>query len=116
MEALRPAGPATEDRRRAAPLCPAGSGFKLGTSIIVGFPSETIEEVAETIEYCRQMGFDWVWCHSFSARPETPAANRTMQIGADEIRRRARWSKKQRKAQSLVTNAEDSAGSRSCQG
>ena len=49
------------------------------------------------------MGFDWVWCHSFSARPETPAANMDGQIAPDEIFARARRIKKELAAQSLVT-------------
>jgi tRNA A37 methylthiotransferase MiaB len=90
--------------------------LRLGTSLIVGFPSETIPELDETIEFCRAVGFDWVWCHSFSARPETPAARLPDQIPADEILRRARLVKSRLKGKSLVTTAEDSAGSRTCQG
>lgn len=90
--------------------------LKLGTSIIVGFPSETEEELQHTIDFCKDVGFDWVWCHSFSARPETPAANMDGQIAPDEILARARRVKKELAAQSLVTTAVDSSGSRTCQG
>ena len=63
----------------------ASSKFKMGTSLIVGFPSETVEELNETIAFCSQIEFDWVWCHSFSARPGTPAGILSGQIPADEI-------------------------------
>jgi tRNA-2-methylthio-N6-dimethylallyladenosine synthase len=95
---------------------PAGRNLTIGTSIIVGFPSETLEELQMTIDLCKEVHFDWIWCHSYSARPETAAASMGMQIGADEILRRARTAKVHLKAQSLVTTAEDQAGSRTCQG
>ncbi len=90
--------------------------FKLGTSLIVGFPSETIQELDETIEFCSQVGFDWVWCHSFSARPETPAAALADQIPDEEILRRANLVRSRLAGTALVTTAADTAGSRTCQG
>lgn len=67
----------------------APPGFKMGTSLIVGFPSETVAELETTIQFCQEAGFDWVWCHSFSARPETPAAALPEQISTVEILQRA---------------------------
>ena len=95
---------------------PSDSGFRLGTSIIVGFPSETEEELQQTVGFCKDVKFDWVWCHSFSARPETPAANLDHQVDPDQILERARLVKKELSGQTLITTAEDSAGSRTCQG
>lgn len=94
----------------------ASPKFKMGTSLIVGFPSETIDELDETVQFCDEVGFDWVWCHSFSARPETPAATLPGQISAEEILRRAQWVKSQLGRKSIVTTADDSIGSRTCQG
>ncbi len=90
--------------------------FKMGTSIIAGFPSETVEEMDETILFCEQAGFDWVWCHSFSARPETPAASLPEQLPAEEIHRRARLVKSRLGSKSLITTADDTKGSKTCQG
>jgi tRNA A37 methylthiotransferase MiaB len=90
--------------------------FKLGTSLIVGFPSETVGELDETILYCEQAGFDWVWCHSFSARPETPATMLPEQISPEEIQRRARLVKSRLGKKSLITTADDIRGSKTCQG
>jgi tRNA-2-methylthio-N6-dimethylallyladenosine synthase len=42
--------------------------------VIVGFPSETEEELSDTINTCNAVNFDWIWCHGFSARPGTPAS------------------------------------------
>ena len=67
------------------------NSVKIGTSIIVGFPSETREELNDTIEFCEQVGFDWVWCHSFSARPETVAAKLPGQLTPEEIFERSRF-------------------------
>ena len=90
--------------------------FKLGTSLIVGFPSETIDDLEETINFCQRAGFDWVWCHNFSARPETPAAVLPDPISAEEIHRRVRWVRSRLGRKSMVTTADDSAGSKTCQG
>jgi tRNA A37 methylthiotransferase MiaB len=63
----------------------APRGFKLGTSVIVGFPSETIAELRDTIELCNDVGFDWIWCHGFSPRPGTPAAALPGQLSEEEV-------------------------------
>ena len=94
----------------------APSGFKMGTSLIAGFPSESIEELDGTIQFCQEAGFDWVWCHSFSARPETPAAALAGQIPTGEILRRAQEVKSRLGDKALVTTADDTAGNRTCQG
>ncbi len=90
--------------------------FKMGTSLIAGFPSETMEELIETIQFCEEVEFDWAWCHSFSARPESPAANLPGQIAPEEILRRAHFVKSRLGGKSIVTTADDSRGSRTCQG
>jgi len=90
--------------------------FVMGTSLIVGFPSEEPEELDGTIRFCQEAGFDWVWCHSFSARPETPAATLPGQMPAEEILQRARLVKSRLGNKSLVTTADDTLGNRTCQG
>lgn len=90
--------------------------FKLGTSLIVGFPSETIDDLERTIQFCEEVGFDWIWCHSYSARPETAAAVLPGQVSSGEILRRARIVRSQLGSRSVVTTADESAGSRTCQG
>jgi len=66
-----------------------GGKVRLGNSVIVGFPSETREELNDTIEFCRQVGFDFVVCHGFSARPETDAAKLPNPIPPEEIMARS---------------------------
>jgi len=102
--------------RQAAP-----PDFKLGTSLIVGFPSETLDELEATVQFCQQVGFDWVWCHSYSPRPGTPAADlpdqlRLDQLPPEEVHHRARWVKAQLGGRALVTTADYTAGNRTCQG
>jgi tRNA-2-methylthio-N6-dimethylallyladenosine synthase len=63
----------------------AARGFKLGTSVIVGFPSETLAELEDTIKLCNEVNFDWVWCHGFSPRPGTAAFALPGQLPAEEI-------------------------------
>lgn len=93
-----------------APTC------KLGTSLVVGFPSETAAELAQTIQYCAAVGFDWVWCHSFSARPETVAATLPGQLPAEVILQRAERVEAQLGKRTVVTTAGDAQGSKTCQG
>ncbi len=67
----------------------AGSrGFKLGTSVILGFPSETDEEFQGTLKFCNEVGFDWIYCHNFSARPGTRAADLPDQLPNEVVQER----------------------------
>jgi tRNA A37 methylthiotransferase MiaB len=92
------------------------NSVKIGTSIIVGFPSETKEELYDTIEFCEQVGFDWVYCHSFSARPETVAAELPGQLSPEEILERSRLVRSRLHDKTRITTAEDTKGNRTCQG
>lgn len=94
----------------------AAPKFKMGTSLIVGFPSETIDELNDTVQFCDEVGFDWVWCHSFSTKPDTSAAVLPGQLSTEEILRRARLVKSRLRGRSLVTTADNSIGNRTCQG
>ncbi len=87
----------------------------MGTSVIVGYPSETREELEQTIDFCRDVGFDWVWCHSYSNR-EADGAPVEGAVGDDEILARADRFKAALARKALVTTATDTAGSKSCQG
>lgn len=90
--------------------------FKMGTSVIVGFPSETVDELYDTVNYCRDVQFDWVWCHSFSVREGAPAGKVADVLNADEVLRRAQFLKSELTGISRVTTAEDTKGSKTCQG
>ena len=66
----------------------APKDFKIGTSVIVGFPSETEKELQDTVDFCNDMKFDWIYCHGFSARPGTPAAELPEQFSEGEVMKR----------------------------
>ena len=66
----------------------APKDFRIGTSVIVGFPSETEEELRDTVDFCNDMKFDWIYCHGFSARPGTPAADLPGQFSDAEVKDR----------------------------
>jgi tRNA-2-methylthio-N6-dimethylallyladenosine synthase len=60
-------------RECVARLRAAIPGLALTTDIIVGFPGETEEEFAETLEMVDEVGFDDAFTFKFSAREGTPA-------------------------------------------
>ena len=62
----------------------------LTTDVIVGFPGETEEEFAETVAFCREIGFMKLHVFPFSAREGTPAASMPDQVAQSVKDRRAR--------------------------
>jgi tRNA-2-methylthio-N6-dimethylallyladenosine synthase len=49
-------------------------GIALTTDIIVGFPGETEDDFAETLEVCEEVGFDGAFTFIYSPRRDTEAA------------------------------------------
>ena len=66
--------------RRALPDC------SLTTDIIVGFPGETAEDVDDTIDVIRTVGFDNAFTFIYSRRRGTPAASMPATMTDGEIR------------------------------
>ncbi|QPJ65966.1 MAG: radical SAM protein [Candidatus Nitrohelix vancouverensis] len=62
----------------------ASADIILSSAVIVGFPTETREELEQTIEYCRDTTFNTMACHMYSSRPETKAAEMDGQISEEE--------------------------------
>ncbi len=60
--------------RRAVPTA------SVTTDLIVGFPGETEEDFAETLDLCRRLRFDKSFTFMFSPRRGTPAANFPEQV------------------------------------
>src|SRR5699024_10963602 len=48
-------------------------GIALSTDIIVGFPTETEEDFQDTLDVCREVGFDYAFTFIYSPRPKTKA-------------------------------------------
>ncbi len=53
----------------------ARPGLSVSTDFIVGFPGETDDDFARTLELIAEVGFDCAYSFLYSARPGTPAAN-----------------------------------------
>jgi tRNA A37 methylthiotransferase MiaB len=66
----------------------ASPALQMITSIIIGFPSETQEELDETLQFCQDVGFNQVYCHGYSTRPGVDSAALPGQHSAAEISRR----------------------------
>jgi len=91
--------------------------LKCGTSLIVGFPGETEEDFHRTLDVCKDIKFDYIYCHSYSDRSGTEASTLPNKISGEDILRRARLLKEELKPIThLLTIAEDTAGNRTCQG
>ncbi|MEL0095939.1 MAG: tRNA (N(6)-L-threonylcarbamoyladenosine(37)-C(2))-methylthiotransferase MtaB [Planctomycetaceae bacterium] len=60
------------------------------TDVIVGFPGETEEEFAETLETVREIGFSKIHMFPFSARRGTPAAEMDQQLPKQVKKQRGR--------------------------
>lgn len=58
---------------RARALLESRPGFTLSTDIIVGFPGETEQDFAATLELAREVGFVSIFGFKYSPRPHTPA-------------------------------------------
>jgi len=52
----------------------------LSTDLIVGFPGETEEDFARTVEMVEEVGYDNVFAFRYSRRPGTPAAEMADQV------------------------------------
>jgi len=57
--------------------------------IIVGFPSETAEDFADTCKFIKQVNFSKLHIFSFSAHEKTPAAKMPEQVDPREVKRRS---------------------------
>ncbi|HEY3614997.1 MAG TPA: tRNA (N6-isopentenyl adenosine(37)-C2)-methylthiotransferase MiaB [Gaiellales bacterium] len=63
-------------------------GVALTTDIIVGFPSETEAEFAETLAVCEEVSFDHAFTFIYSPRRGTDAARMQQQVAEDVKRER----------------------------
>lgn len=66
----------------------ADEGWALTTDIIVGFPGETDDDFACTMEAVRQFGFDGVFLAKYSDRPGTPSSRMPDKVPAAIISER----------------------------
>ncbi len=57
----------------------------LTTDIIVGFPGETEQDFAKTLEVCEEVGFDGAFTFIYSPRRDTEAAELTDEFVAHEV-------------------------------
>ena len=56
------------------------------TDIIVGFPGETREDVEDTIDVIKKVGFDNAFTFIYSKRTGTPAASMPNQVPEEEVK------------------------------
>lgn len=60
----------------------------IGADVMVGFPTETDEDFAQTLDFLEQMPLTYLHVFPFSRRPGTPAAEMRPQVAEPVLRRR----------------------------
>jgi tRNA-2-methylthio-N6-dimethylallyladenosine synthase len=75
---------AAEYRERIAALSDAVPGLTLSTDMIVGFPGETREDFAATLELVAELRFTQVFGFKYSPRPYTPALKLEDDVSEEE--------------------------------
>ena len=75
--------------RRVEMIRAARPDAAITTDIIAGFPQESDEDFAESLEFCREMGFSRMHVFRYSRRPGTPAATMEGQVSAEVSSARA---------------------------
>jgi tRNA-2-methylthio-N6-dimethylallyladenosine synthase len=58
--------------------------FRMGTDIIVGFPSETRQQFQQTVDLIKQVRFSNVFAFVYSAKKGTKAAEMEDRVSEDE--------------------------------
>lgn len=81
-------------RQRVERLREAAPEVSISTDVIVGFPGETDEDFAETMEFCREIGFSKIHVFPFSAHEKTPAFNFPDQLSEATKKQRAKMLQK----------------------
>ena len=80
LERMRRRYTTAEFRRTAALLRDAFPRCALTTDVITGFPGETEQEFADTVAFCREIGFARMHVFPYSARQGTKAAEMPRQV------------------------------------
>ncbi|MBK1720192.1 tRNA (N6-isopentenyl adenosine(37)-C2)-methylthiotransferase MiaB [Thiocystis violacea] len=75
LAAMRRGHTALEYRSRIRRIQEARPGISLSSDFIVGFPGETEEDFAATLDLIDRIGFDQSFSFIYSRRPGTPAAD-----------------------------------------
>ena len=71
---------------------PKGEGFKFGTDVIVGFPTESEKDFEDTLDICKKIDFKKIHTFRYSPRPETEAQKlfeNNIKISKEELKRRS---------------------------
>ncbi len=63
-------------------------GIVIRTTLMTGFPGETVKDFEELSDFVEEMKFDRMGCFAYSQEEDTPAAKMTDQLDEDTKRRR----------------------------
>jgi len=88
LEAMRRTITASEQRGLLARMRERIPGLALRTSVITGFPGETEEDVAQLIDFVRQVRFERLGVFTYSPEEGTPAFELPGAVPREEAERR----------------------------
>jgi len=71
----------------------ANPNLMIATECINGFPSESLDELRDTLKLIKEIDFDWGYIIPFSCRPHTKAENIEPKISRAEILKRMKYVK-----------------------
>lgn len=63
-------------------------GIKIGTDIIAGFPTETMDEYHQSYNFMKRYGFDWIYLHAYNDKEGAASVHLTPKISYQEIEKR----------------------------
>jgi threonylcarbamoyladenosine tRNA methylthiotransferase MtaB len=77
-------------RQKVKKIREAIPDIAITTDVIIGFPGETEDDFAATLDFCREMEFSKIHVFPFSAHEKTPAAKMAGRVDAKEMAERAK--------------------------
>ena len=88
LRAMRRGHTAADYLRRVEAIKKSGRRLSLTSDMIVGFPGETTEDFALTMDLVRECQYDSLYIFKYSARKGTPASQMLDDVSLDEKRER----------------------------
>ena len=84
LRAMRRGHTASDYLKRIEAVRSAGRNLSITSDVIVGFPGETTDDFADTVNLVEQVGYDGLYIFKYSERSRTPAASLADDVSLEE--------------------------------